>query len=72
MKPTKRKATIMIVLFSLMFAIVLSLLFLGINGLIIWGLGLLIINVFNLAIAFTYLQAFVIGLALVVIGLYFR
>ena len=72
MKPTKRKASIMIVLFSLMFAIALCLLLSGINGLIIWGLGLLIIHVFHLAITFTYLQAFVIGLVLVVIGLFFR
>mgnify|MGYP001625143087 CR=1 FL=1 len=72
MKTNKRKETFGVWLFALIFTVVVSLLLLGINGLIIWGLGLLIINAFHLAITFTYLQAFVIGLVLVVIGLFFK
>ena len=72
MKTNKRKETFGVWLLDLGFSVVVALLLLGINGLIIWGLGLLIINAFHLAITFTYLQAFVIGLVLVVIGLFFK
>lgn len=40
-------------------------------GLIIWGLGLLLIGVFNVSFAFTYAQACIISFVIIILRLIF-